>query len=131
MNTETKLVRVLVVDDQKIYRDTAGFVIELTDDFEVIGFAESGEAGVELARELHPDLVLMDINMPGIDGLDATRQIVAREPAIDVIVFSTHSAADFHDRAVEAGAIGFISKADLAPDLLSEVWNAARGAGRA
>ena len=114
-------VRVLVVDDQQVYRDTAQFVIELSDGFELAGLAETGEEGVSLADELRPDLVLMDVNLPGIDGLEATRQIIAGHPTT-VIVFSTHSADDVADRAVEAGAIGFIPKADLGPHSLAEAW---------
>ncbi|MEM7338069.1 MAG: response regulator transcription factor [Actinomycetota bacterium] len=115
------LVRVLVVDDQEIYRDTARFVIELSDGFELAGMAETGEEGVTLADELHPDLVLMDVNLPGIDGIEATRRIVAEHPTT-VIVFSTHSATDVADRAADAGAVAFIPKAELSPDALAAAW---------
>ena len=115
-------VRVLVVDDQEIYRETARFVLEMTEGFELIGMAESGEDALVQADELHPDLVLMDINMPGIDGLEATRRVVDRVPGTGVIVFSTHSADDYEALALEAGAIGFITKAELAPDTLEATW---------
>lgn len=116
-------VRVLVVDDQQTYRDAAQFVIEMSDGFEVAGTAASGEESLGLTEQLSPDLVLMDINLPGISGLEATRRILSTHPETEVIVFSTHSAADYASRARDAGAIGFISKADLAPAILDQVWS--------
>ena len=70
-------VRVLIVDDQEPFRMAARMVVEATDGFEVVGEAETGEDSVVMARDLAPDLVLMDVNLPGINGLDATRQILA------------------------------------------------------
>ena len=71
-------VRVLIVDDQEPFRMAARMVVEATDGFDVVGEAETGEDSVAMAAELAPDLVLMDVNLPGINGLDATRQILAR-----------------------------------------------------
>ncbi|MEM7274460.1 MAG: response regulator transcription factor [Actinomycetota bacterium] len=122
-------VRVVVVDDQPVYQEAARFVIELSDGFELVGVAATGEEGVWLVDRLTPDLVLMDVNLPGIDGLEATRQIAADHPATGIIVFSTHAARDVADRAVSAGAIGFIPKAELAPDRLSRTWNDRPGQG--
>ncbi|MGI9598407.1 MAG: response regulator [Acidimicrobiales bacterium] len=120
-------VRVLVVDDQAVYRDAAQFVIEMSDGFELAGTAETAEEGLGLTDALHPDLVLMDINLPGINGLEATRRIVADHPETWVIVFSTHSVGDYEPRARAAGAIGCLAKADLAPDALAQLWADARG----
>ena len=121
-------VRVLVVDDQEVYRETARFVVDLSDGFELVGMAGTGEEGLDRARELQPDLVLMDINMPGIDGLEATRRLHADSPEVAVIVFSTHSAREFESLAIDAGAIGFIPKGDLTPAILTETWGRAGGA---
>ena len=74
-------------------------------------------------NELAPDLVLMDIKMPGMDGLEATKQIRASDPNARVVVLSTYEAEEFQDRAKDVGAIAFISKADFGPDALASVWS--------
>lgn len=124
--TQAATIRVLVVDDQQTYRDAAQFVIEMSDGFELAGTAASAEEGIGLANLLQPDLILMDINLPGLNGIEATRRIVSEHPATNVIVFSTHAASDYESLAQEAGAIGFISKAELDPDRLTQLWHASR-----
>jgi len=121
-----ELVRVVIVDDQKPFRMAARDVVEVTGGFEVVGEAESGEESVELAARLQPDLVLMDLNLPGIDGLEATRRIHASgEKHIVVLMVSTYEADEFAPRAEEAGAAAYISKSDFGPDQLEEAWTAA------
>lgn len=115
------LVRVLIVDDQEAFRSAARLVVDLAGGFEVAGEAETGEDGVRMATALRPDLVLMDMNLPGIDGLEATRQIMTALPETRVIGLSTYE--EFRDRAVAAGAAAFISKSDFEPGLLARVWN--------
>jgi DNA-binding NarL/FixJ family response regulator len=114
-------VRVLIVDDQETFRSAARLVVELANGFEIIGEAPTGEEGVRMAAELNPDLVLMDVNLPGIDGLEATRQIVPT--GVRVVVLSTYEAADYDGRAREAGASAFISKSDFGPDTLRAAWS--------
>src|SRR5207237_9793567 len=82
-------IRVLIVDDQEPFREAARMVVDVTDDFEVVGEAESGEAGVTAARELRPDLVLMDVNLGDIDGTEATRRILPEMPDTVVFLVST------------------------------------------
>ena len=121
----TRAVRVLIVDDQEPFRSAAKMVVELTDGFEVAGEAGSGEDGLAMFDDLAPDLVLMDIKMPGMDGLEATRQILAGDPNARVVVLSTYEAGEFEEPAHEAGAIAFISKSDFGPDSLADVWSQA------
>jgi DNA-binding NarL/FixJ family response regulator len=121
-------VSVLIVDDQAPFRLAARAVVEATDGFDVVGEVETGEAALDAARELRPDLVLMDVNLPGINGLEATRVILAEggAPRPMVIVFSTYEPAEYAPRAAEAGAVGYITKSDLSPERLEEVWTAAQ-----
>jgi DNA-binding NarL/FixJ family response regulator len=116
------VVNVLIVDDQESFRSAARMVVELTDGFALAGEAPTGEEGVELATDLNPDLVLMDINLPGIDGLEATRQIAQAHPEIHIIVLSTYEAGEYQSLAIDAGAQAFISKSDFEPATLAETW---------
>jgi DNA-binding NarL/FixJ family response regulator len=118
-------VKVLIVDDQAPFRLAARAVVEATDGFDVIGEVETGEASVDAAKDLKPDLVLMDVNLPGIDGLEATRRILADangDRPLIVLVLSTYEAAEYGPRATEAGAASFISKSDFSPDRLEQAW---------
>ena len=120
-------IQVLIVDDQPPFRAAARLVVDATDGFDVVGEAETGEDGVSMCRELKPDLVLMDVNLPGIDGLEATRQILAEERPV-VLVLSTYEAAEYEPRAVAAGAAAYIQKSDFGPDELTSAWEAAQQA---
>ncbi len=116
----TKSVRVLIVDDQESFRSAARLVIESTDGFEVAGEAATGEDAVSVVTDISPDLVLMDMNLPGIDGPEATRRILGSNPNIKVVGLSTYE--EYHDRALAAGAVAFIAKAEFEPGRLSQAW---------
>jgi DNA-binding NarL/FixJ family response regulator len=118
-------VRVLIVDDQAPFRSAARLVVDLTDGFEVVGEAASAEEALEGLDDWAPDLVLMDIQMPGIDGIAATREVVTLRPGCRVLVLSTYEADDYERGAVDAGAIGFVPKAEFAPDVLVSRWASA------
>src|SRR5438445_11269946 len=118
-------VRVLIVDDQEPFREAAHMVVDVADGFEVVGEAESGEDGVEQARELRPDLVLMDVNLGGIDGTEATRRILAELPDTVVFLVSTYEPAEYAPKAAECGAAAYIPKSSFGPDQLTEAWERA------
>jgi DNA-binding NarL/FixJ family response regulator len=121
--------RVLIVDDQEPFRLAARAVVEMTEGFEVTGEAETGEAAVEAARDLRPDLVLMDVNLPGMDGIEATRRILEESDGRAVVLMvSTYEAEEYGPRAAEAGAAAYIPKSEFDPDRLEEAWAAATGA---
>lgn len=127
MRVTTDTIRVVLVDDQESFRSAARLVIAMADGFELVGEAASGEEGLDVAAALTPDLVLMDINLPGIDGLEATRRIATTRAPTKVIVISTYEAAEYEARSVAAGAAGFLSKADFGPDVLRDLWDRVNG----
>jgi DNA-binding NarL/FixJ family response regulator len=119
-------VRVLIVDDQEPFRQAARMVVDITDGFEVVGEAETGEDSVRMAGELQPDLVLMDVNLPGINGLDATRQILGQgADSVVVLLLSTYEDEEYAPRAAECGAAAYIPKSAFGPDRLEAAWEAA------
>ncbi len=121
----TKIVRVVLVDDQESFRSAARLVIGMAEGFELVSEAESGEEGVDSVTQSSADLVLMDVGLPGIDGLEATRRILQREPKCKVVVLSTYEASEYQSRALAAGAVAFVSKSEFDPDVLRDVWDAA------
>lgn len=117
-------VRVLIVDDQIPFRNAASAVVRLAPGFEVVGEAESGEQAVEMAATLQPDLLLMDINMPGIDGIETIRRITAARPGTVAFLLSTYSIDDLPEGARECGAVAYIHKEDFEPAKLRALWDA-------
>jgi two-component system, NarL family, invasion response regulator UvrY len=113
---------VLVVDDQAPFRLAARAVLRRLDGFEFAGEASSGGQAIELVDSLHPSLVLMDINMPEMNGIEATRRIIAGHPEITVILCSTHDPKDLPAEAAASGAIAYVSKEHLAADTIRELW---------
>ena len=120
-------VRVLIVDDQAPFRHASRAVVEATGGFEVVGESETGEASVEDAIRLKPDLVLMDVNLPGINGLEATRRILRRGTGVIVMLLSTYSEDEFTSKAEECGAAAFITKSRFDPHRLATEWASASG----
>ncbi|HKB92637.1 MAG TPA: response regulator transcription factor [Gaiellaceae bacterium] len=104
------MIRVLIADDQALVRGGFHSILAGQDDIEVVGEAEDGNEAVALVEELHPDVVLMDIRMPGIDGIEATRRIAARGLATRVLVLTTFDVDDYVYEAMKAGASGFLLK---------------------
>lgn len=112
---------VLVVDDQAPFRTIARQVVTIAPEFSVVGEAESGEEAVRLAAELRPEVVLMDINLPGVDGIEATRRITAAAPDTIVILLSTYAEADLPADATTCGATRYVHKEDFDLAVLIEV----------
>lgn len=123
-------VRVLLADDHKILRQGLAKILREHSDIEVVGEASDGEMAVELARELKPDVIVMDIGMPRLSGLEATRRILAETPRVRVIGLSFHERCDMAETMIKAGAAGYLTKGGPMEDLLASIREAAP-AGRA
>ena len=122
-------ISVLVADDQALLRGGLRLLVDSAPDMEVVGEAEDGEHAVELCRTHHPDIVLMDIRMPRLDGIDATRLIVADDETrtTRVVVITTFDLDDYVFRALRAGASGFLLKDTRPEDLLTAIRVVANG----
>jgi DNA-binding NarL/FixJ family response regulator len=123
MPAVSRSVPVLIVDDQAPFRRAAGAVLAVTPGFEVVGEAETGERALDLVESLAPALVLMDINMPGISGIEATRLIVGGHPGTVVFLLSTYQADELPTEARSCGAAGYIHKEDFGSALLRDLWD--------
>lgn len=118
-------ITVLLIDDHRVVRQGLRDFLELQEDIEITGEASSGEEGVQLARELIPDVVLMDLVVPGIDGVEATRQIKAASPNTRVIVLTSFADDNKVFPAIKAGAISYLLK-DVSPEELAHAIRAAQ-----
>jgi two-component system, NarL family, invasion response regulator UvrY len=114
-------VDVLVVDDQPAFRAVVRTLLSVTPDLRIVGEAETGEEAVRLAAALRPAAVLMDVNLPGISGIEAARQVIAADPAVKVVLMSTYAAADIPADATVSRVTGYLRKEDLTPDALSQL----------
>ena len=116
-------VHVMVVDDQLPFRVAARAVIDRLAGFDIVGEAESGLEAIALAEKLKPDLVLMDINMEGIDGIETTRRIVSAHPGMRVVLLSTYLLADLPPDALTSGAIAYVNKDEFGIRVLRRLWD--------
>ncbi|MET0685880.1 MAG: response regulator transcription factor [Solirubrobacteraceae bacterium] len=121
-------IGVLTVDDQPLFRTAAAAVVDATPGFETVGEAASGEEALRLSSELHPDLVLLDVRMPGMDGLETAQRLAATEPGAVIVLISIDDIGDIVPRARHAGAAASVRKQALCPQMLEELW-AAHGRG--
>ncbi|PHS19859.1 MAG: two-component system response regulator UvrY [Kangiella sp.] len=104
------MIKVLIVDDHELIRTGISSMLADFDKIKVIGQAESGEEAIKLARELRPEVVLMDANMPGIGGLEATRRLIRFDPDIKVIAVTVHNEEPYPTKFMQAGAAGYVTK---------------------
>ncbi len=120
--TEQATVRVLVVDDSRPFRIAARQVLRRVDGFTIVGEAETGEEALERVAELTPDLVLMDIKMPGITGVEAAQRISVSAPQTVVFLCSTYELADLPAQVGVGGVAAYVHKEELRPELLEQLW---------
>jgi len=120
-------VRVLLVDDQRLIRDGLRLLLELEDGLEVAGEAENGAAALEVYPNVQPDVVLMDIRMPVLDGVEATRRLLERWPRARVVILTTFDDDNYIFDALRAGALGYLLKDVSGPELAAAVREVARG----
>lgn len=121
------MIRVLVADDHPIVRSGIVALLQAAADVEVVGQASTGTEAVALALELEPDLVLMDLRMPGLDGDQATAQLLGQLPQVKVIILTTYESDDSILSAIEAGASGYLLKAAPEEEILAGIRSVARG----
>ncbi len=119
-------IKVLVVDDHAIMRDGIRALLGLHDDIEIVGEASEGNEAIEKAQKLMPDIIIMDIAMPGMDGLEATRRIKKKNPKAKILILTQHDNREYIISAVKAGVTGYVSKRALGVELVSAI-HAVRG----
>jgi two-component system response regulator NreC len=127
MPIPSEKIRVLIADDHTIVRAGVRLLLETEPDMEVVGEALTGEQAIELAASLRPTLVLMDIAMPGLDGLEATRQIKAKAPDTRILVLTMHRSDEYFFEMLKAGASGYVLKAAETDELVNAIRVVARG----
>lgn len=121
------MIKVLIVDDQKILAEGIKSVLETSDNLRVVGMAHDGESGVQETGRLRPDVVLLDIRMPGMNGVIATKEIKSRYPEVKVIILTTFDDSEYILDAINYGASGYLLKDINAETLIDAVENAVKG----
>ena len=118
---EMDKIKVLVVDDHTLMRDGIRALLEVNDDIVIAGEASEGKDALQKAQELVPDVIIMDIAMPGIDGLKATRRIRNRNSKVKILILTQYNTKEYKLAAIKAGASGYLPKRALGKDLLSAI----------
>ncbi len=124
---ENPPIRVLLVEDQRILREGLRTILDLEADIEVVGEAENGQVAVDVAAVLAPDVVLMDLKMPVMDGVEATRRILGARPETRVVILTTYDHDSLVLEAIRAGAMGYLLKDDPADEMIRAIHLARRG----
>lgn len=121
------MIRVLMIDDHAMVLAGFRLILGQASDMEIVGEADNGESGIQLARQLQPDVVLMDVQMPGISGLEATQRILRGQPQLRILAVTASGDELFARRMLESGAVGYITKACPQSELLLAVRQVADG----
>jgi len=116
-------VGILIVDDQPVFRRVAREVVEATPNFEILGYATSGEHALAAVEELEPDLVLLDIRMPGIDGIETAARLHSSRPEVIVVLISIEEPPNLPRGTGSCGAAAVIRKQDFGPALIRQLWS--------
>ncbi len=125
--TESRIITILIADDHPILRRALRSLLEKEEDFKIIAEAGDGEEAIALADELAPDMIIMDIGMPKVNGLEATRRIKAAHPDIAILVLTVHDDAEYIFGILEAGAAGYIIKSEFDEQILQAIRGVAAG----
>jgi DNA-binding NarL/FixJ family response regulator len=123
-----EVIRVVIVDDHALHRDGTRRILEAHPDLQVVGDASSGEIALALVNQLHPDVVLMDIRLPGMNGIEVTRQLTRDHPDVRVLMVSAYDEDEYVRGALEAGAAGYLRKTAPGKELVQAVRAVAGGA---
>ena len=124
-------IRVLIVDDHPHIRESLGRLLETSSDVQCVGTADDGESAPELCKLLTPNVVVMDLRLPGIDGVEATRRVMAACPDVRILVLTSVEATWMFDRAIEAGAVGYLLKDEPIGRIIEAIRAAATQPARA
>jgi len=122
-----KKITVLLADDHTVVRQGLRILLEAEDDMKVVGEAENGRQAGQMCRKLNPDVIVLDVAMPVVNGLEATRQIIRETPHTKVLVLSSYSDDDYVQQLIEAGATGYLVKQSAANDLLKAIRETVKG----
>ena len=114
-------IKIILADDHKIMREGLRSLLEKESDIEIIGETEDGQTTVQQVQKLSPDVVIMDISMPNLDGIESTRQIIASSPGVKVLALSMHSNKGFIAEMLRAGASGYLSKTSASDELVNAI----------
>jgi len=123
-----RMIKVLLADDHSIVRAGLRRIIEESDDIEVIAEADDGKAAIQLAREKSPDVAVVDISMPGLDGLEVVSQLKIYLPNLPIIILTMHEEEQYVVRAIEAGAMGYVTKRSAPEHIVKAIQQVLKGA---
>jgi len=118
--------KILIVDDHKLFRDGLKMLIDREADMEVVGEAENGQIAIQLVDDLRPDVILMDVKMPVMDGIEATRRIVGKRPGVKILALSMYSDNSHISGMMRAGALGYVIKGDDSEEMYKVIRKVVR-----